>query len=112
MHSKLLKRLAMTSRAVFAFGLLLAIYLVLSIPETAVVSDRQGELSRIEAASSVAELKAIASGLAMVGNNATRISQVLFGIVLLTLLLFAVLSVLNLIWLKRLKRLSDENHAD
>src|SRR5881296_1666531 len=110
MHSKLIKRLAMTNRAIFVLGLLLAFYLALSVPATTVVSDRQGELARIEAASSVSELKAIASGLAMIGNNATRISRVSFGIVILTLLVFVFLSILNLVWLRALKRLRDESH--
>ena len=110
MHSKLINRLAMTNRAILVLGLLLVFYLVLSVPATTVVSDRQGELARIEAATSVSELKAIASGLAMIGNNATRISQVLFGIVILTLLVFVVLSILNLVWLRTLRRLRDERH--
>src|SRR6266496_5478389 len=108
MHSKLINRLATTNWAILVVGLLLAAYLVVSVPATAVVSDRQGELARIEAASGVSELKAIATGLAMIGNNATRISQVLFGIVILTLLVFVFLSILNLVWLRALKRLRDE----
>jgi len=110
MHSNLINWLAVTNRVIFALGLLLAFYLVLSVPATTVVSDRQGELARIEVASSVSELKAIASGLAMIGNNATRISQVLFGIVILTLVVFVFLSILNLVWLRALKRLRDERH--
>jgi len=111
MHSKLLSRLAMTSRAIVVVAFSVAVYLALGAPSTFIVSDRQAELSSIEAATTVAELKARASGLAMIGNNATQASRVLFSIAVATLLLFTVLSLLNLIWLRRLRRSIDETNA-
>jgi len=111
MQLTLINRRAVPSRVILVLGFLLAVYLVLSVPATSVGSDRQGELSQIEAASSLAELKAHASGLAMVAKNATQISAVPCGIVILTPLLFIGLSILNLVWLRRLKRFNDETHT-
>jgi hypothetical protein len=111
MNSKLINRLAMSSQAALVVGLLLAIYLFLSVPATAVVSDREGELARIKAMTDLAELKAYTSGLAMVANNATHISAVLFGIVIIVLLLFVFLSFLDLVWLRKLTRLCKETQG-
>jgi len=109
MHSKLISRLVITSRITLLVSFCLAIYLALSAPATFIVPDRQGTLAEIEAATSIAELKARASGLAMVGNNATQICKVLFGVAVCTLLGFTVLSVLNLIWLGSLRKSTDEH---
>jgi hypothetical protein len=109
MHSKLISRIAMTSRVILVVSFCLAIYLAMSAPATFIVTDRQETLAKIEAATSITELKARASGLAMVGNNATEICRVLFGIAVWTLLVFTVLSILNLIWLRKLKRATDEH---
>ena len=111
MHSKLISRLATTSRTIVVLAFVVAIYLALSVPSTFIVSDRQAELSSIEAMTTVAELKARASGLTMVGDNATQASRVLFGIAAGTFILFTVLSLLNLIWLRRLRRVIDETNA-
>jgi hypothetical protein len=108
MQSKLIKSLVMTNRVIFVLGFLLVVYLVFAVPQTKVVSDRQGELAQIDATSNLAELKAHASALAMVANNATHISAVLFGVVIVMLLFFVVLSILNLFLLRKLKSLSNQ----
>jgi hypothetical protein len=109
MHSKLISRLLTTSWVILVASFCLGIYLALSAPATFIVTDRQAKLVEIEATTSIAELKAQASGLAMVGNNATQISRVLFGVAVWTFLVFTVLSVLNLVWLRRLRRATDEH---
>jgi len=99
----------MTSRIILLVSFCLAIYLAMSAPATFIVTDRQETLAEIQAATSIEALRARASGLAMVGNNATQICRVLFGVAVWTLLVFTVLSILNLIWLRRLRRSTDEH---
>ena len=107
MRLKLINRLAIVSRVIILLGFVLAVYLVLSVPFMQVVADRHTELGEIEAASSLPELKAHASALAVVGDNATHISRVLFGLVIVTLIFFMVLSALSLVWLKKLRDLGE-----
>lgn len=104
MRSNLINRLVMTNRVIFTLSLLLLIYLAVAAPETAVVSDKQAQLTQINSISSLAELKAEASGLAMVAHNAGVTSMVLLRIVLVTLLVFMLLSFASLLWLRRLSR--------
>ena len=108
MHSKLITRLRAASWAIIVLGVLVFGYLLLSAPATQVVSDRQGELASIEAMTNVVELKARASVLTMVGDNATHISMVLLWIAMLALLSFAVLAGFCLHWLGRLERAINE----
>jgi hypothetical protein len=93
---------------IIILGVLVFGYLLLSAGATQIVSDRQGELASIKAATNIAELKAHASGLAMVGNNASQISMVLLWIAMLALLFFAVLAGFSLHWLGRLERVMNE----
>src|SRR5437667_7049061 len=111
MRSKLISRLATTSRAIVGLAFGVGIYLALAAPATFIVSDRQEELSRIEAATTVAELKARASALAMVGNNATQASRVLFGIAIGTLLVFTLLALPIQAWLTLLSMTDHEATA-
>jgi hypothetical protein len=108
MHSKLISRLRFTSWLIIILGLLVCGYLLLSAPATQIVTDRQAELVRIGTASSIAELKAHASGLVMVGSNASHISMVLLKIAILASLFFAVLAGFSLHWLGRLARVINE----
>jgi hypothetical protein len=104
MHSKFISRLRGASWTIIVLGVLVFGYLLLSVAATQIVSDRQGELARIEASTNLLELKAHASGLAMIGNNASHISMVLLWIAMLTLLFFVVLAGAILHWLSKLDR--------
>lgn len=107
MNGSLIERVIVTNRVIFVLGLLLSIYLFTSIPATRVVSDRSAELASIDGMTNVTQLKAHASGLAMVAKNASDVSTVLFGVVIAMLLFFAALSLINLWWLRRLKCLQS-----
>ena len=104
MHSKFISRLKCVSWTTIVLGVLVFGYLLLSAAATQIVSDRQGELASIEAATNILELKGHASALAMVGNNASHISMVLLWIAMLALLFFAVLAGFSLHWLSKLER--------
>lgn len=104
MHSKLISRLRGTSWVIIALGLLVVGHLLLSAAETQIVRDRDEQLARIEASTNIVELKAHASGLVMIGNNASHISMVLLWIAMLTLLFFIVLAGMSLHWLGTLER--------
>ena len=106
--AQLISRLVTTSRIVLVVSFCVAIYLAMSAPATCIVTDRRETLAEIQAATSIEALKVRASGLAQVGSNATEICRVLFGVAVWTLLVLAVLSILNLIWLRKLRRVSDE----
>jgi hypothetical protein len=109
MQSKLIARLVITSFIILLTSFCLAGYLALSAPATFIITDRQQTLAEIQATATIDALRTRASGLAMVGNNATQICKVLFGISVWTLLVFAVLSVFNLMWLHKLKRTTDKD---
>ncbi len=108
MHSKFISRLRGASWAIIVLGVLVFGYLLLSAAATQIVSDRQGELAHIDASTNLVELKAHASGLALVGNNASHISMVLLWIAMLTLLFFVALAAASLHWLGKLERGIDE----
>jgi hypothetical protein len=108
MHSKFLSRLRGASWTTIVIGVLVCGYLFLSAASTQIVTDRQGELARIAAITNIAELKARASGLAMIGNNSSEISMGLLWIAMLASLFFAVLAGFSLHWLGRLERVINE----
>lgn len=103
MQSKLLKRLVLSSQVVFILGTMLLLFLCLFAPRTSVVTDRQQELTKIDAMTDLATLKTHAELLAMSANSATNISTVLLISSIFTMGLFVVLNILNLIWLRRLQ---------
>src|SRR5437867_3452162 len=105
MNPKLLIRVQVTSRIIVIWASLLAVYLILAVPSMVSVRNRQEEIAWITSTTNVSELQARASGLTMVADNAGHASAVLFGLVILTLLLFSVVSVLNLIWLRQIRAL-------
>jgi hypothetical protein len=97
---------------IIVLGVLVFGFILLSAAATQIVSDRQGELARIEATTSLADLKIHASGLAMVGNNASQTSMVLLWIAMLAALFFAILAGFILHWLGRLERVINEKSHD
>lgn len=111
MHTTLINRLARSSQLVFILGAVLLAFLCVFSPETSVVTDRQGELTRIDAMTDLTTLKTHAELLAMQANTATNISKVLLGASIINMTLFVALSTLNLIWLRRLVNL-DKTHAN
>lgn len=109
MHSRFLSRLKRVSWTIIVFGILVFGYLLLSTARTKIVSDRQGELARIDASTNLAELKARASELAIVANSTGHTSMVLLWIAMLALLFFVGLLGLSLHWLSRLERGINED---
>ena len=110
MPSKCISRLVKANYFTLIVSFALAAFVAMSAPATFIVSDRQETLAKIEAMTSLTEVKATASSLAMVGNNVTSICKVLFSVVVWTLLVFTALGILNLICLKKLGAAMDKSN--
>jgi hypothetical protein len=112
MASRLISRLKALGWVAIGLGILVSAYLLPSAAETKVVADRKGELALIAGTTNLAELKAHASGLVMVADNAGHISIVLIWVAVTTLLVLAVLAGVSIRWLGRLQRDINEKSPD
>ena len=109
MNNTLISRLAVAQWAVVILGVLLFLFLAVQFPETVGVRDSVATAAEIEGASSITVLRQIAARLAFLGHGATVVSGTMFAAITLVLCLFVALSLLNLIWLRKLRRLHNEN---
>ena len=109
MNNTLISRLAVAQWAVVILGVLLFLFLAVQFPEIVVVRDSVATAAEIEGASSITVLRQIAARLAFLGHGATVVSGTMFAAITLVLFLFVALSLLNLIWLRKLRRLHSEN---
>ena len=109
--SKLINRLTIANGVTLLLSLLLIVYLFFFEPVGAarfVSSHAQMELSAIQTSDASADVKAHAMSMYSIANSGMRASALLSGEVMLVLLFFVLLSILNFIWLRKLRRLSHD----
>ena len=97
---------------ILALGFLLAVYLVAAMPSTSVLPSASYEDGLLKGIGRPAitgdELQAHVLSLVRIGNDASQTSAFLGRCAVVMLVLFAVLCILNLVWLAKLKNLKDE----